>query len=308
MRGDPIQQGKQAQEMKPVKAHRQQGPAAWRARCGERTSGLARRRHAVGSLVLAGAIGLLSAGARSAEGDTGLAQDAGAPQTLDETRLTMDKWIETQQIISREGKDWQQGKEILLGRLELVKNEIASLQEKISQAQAGVVEAGKKRDELAAENDKLKSANEQLAQAVTGMEAEVRRLFKTLPEPIATRLQPLYQRIPEDPTKTNVSAAERFQNVLGILNEVNKAHSDITVAFEVRNLADGRPAEVQVIYVGLAQAFYVSSGGEAGIGKPTPDGWTWTPSKSIAGDVLMALDILQGKHSPAFVPLPVTIQ
>ncbi len=293
--------------MNPVKAPRQQSPAAQRARCGERSSGLVRRRRTVGSLVLAGAIGLLSAGARPGPDET-VAQDAGGSQTLDETRLTMDKWIETQQIISRESKDWQQGKEILLGRLELVKNEIASLQSKIGEAQAGVVEADRKRGELVAENDRLKAANAQLNEAVAGMEAEVRKLFKTLPEPIATRLQPLYQRVPEDPTKTNVSAAERFQNVLGILNEVNKANSEITVAFEVRNLSDGRPAEVQVMYVGLAQAYYVSAGGEAGIGKPTPDGWVWESSNSIAGDVLMAFDILQGKHSPAFVPLPVTIQ
>ena len=60
-----------------------------------------------------------------------------APPTLEETRLTMDKWLETQQIISKERKDWQQGKEILLGRLELVKKEVATIEEK---TQAGRVE------------------------------------------------------------------------------------------------------------------------------------------------------------------------
>ena len=38
-----------------------------------------------------------------------------AAPTLDETRLTLSKWIETQQIISKERNDWQQGKEILQG-------------------------------------------------------------------------------------------------------------------------------------------------------------------------------------------------
>ena len=53
----------------------------------------------------------------------------------------MGKWIETQQIISKERKDWQQGKEILLGRLELVKQEVATLEEKIKQAETSVAEA-----------------------------------------------------------------------------------------------------------------------------------------------------------------------
>ena len=57
-------------------------------------------------------------------------QDPRADSSLEETRLTMGKWIETQQIISKERNEWQQGKEILQGRLELVKKETAGLEEK----------------------------------------------------------------------------------------------------------------------------------------------------------------------------------
>lgn len=231
-----------------------------------------------------------------------------ASPTLEETRLTMDKWLETQQIISKERKDWQQGKEILLGRLELAKKEVATLEEKTRQAESSVAEADKKRNELLTENDQLKAANAQLTWAVTGMEGEIRQMFKQLPEPIQTKLQPLYQRIPEDPAKTRVAAAERFQNILGILNELNKTNNEITVSYEVHNLSDGRPSEVKAMYVGLAQAYYVSTRGEAGIGCPTAEGWKWEPSKAVARDVLTALEILEGKQSPAFVPLPVTLK
>jgi hypothetical protein len=232
----------------------------------------------------------------------------GGSPTLEETRLTMGKWIETQQILSRERNDWQQGKEILVGRLDLIHKEIATLEEKIAQAQAGATEAARKRDELIAEKDKLVETGSQLTGVVARLEGEVRRLFKTLPEPIQSKIQPLYQRIPEDPENTRVSAAERFQNVIGILNELNKTNNEISVGVEVHTLSDGKPSEVQAIYVGLAAAYYASPRGEAGIGRPGPDGWTWEPSKAIAGDVSTALEILQGKQSPAFVPLPVKIQ
>jgi len=267
-----------------------------------------RQRLAFGTFLLTSAICLLSSGVLSAEMSTGDVDKISAPPTLEETRLTMDKWLETQQIISKERKDWQQGKEILICRLELVKKEIATLEEKTKQAESSVTEANKKRNELLAENDQLTAAGAQLTVAVAGMEGEVRQMFKQLPEPIQTKLQPLYQRMPEDPSKTRVAAAERFQNVLGILNELNKTNNEITVSYEVHNLANGRPSEVKAIYVGLAQAYYVSARGEAGIGRPTADGWKWEPSKAVARDVLMALEILEGKQSPAFVPLPVILK
>jgi hypothetical protein len=140
------------------------------------------------------------------------------------------------------------------------------------------------------------------------MEGQIRKLAKQMPEPIATKLQPLLQRMPAEGAPSRVSTAERFQNVLGILNELNRANSEITVAYEIRTLADGTSSEVQVIYVGLAQAYYNSPRGEAGIGRPSEDGWKWAPAPEAAASILLALEIIQGKHSPSFVPVPIDIR
>ncbi|MBL9120431.1 MAG: DUF3450 family protein [Phycisphaerae bacterium] len=228
--------------------------------------------------------------------------------TLDEARLVMGKWIETQQIISKERNDWQQGKEILTGRVKIVGDEIAVLEQKIATAKASVKETDAKQAELTADADRLKAATADLASKVSAMEAEVRRLLVAMPDPVKKRLQPLADRIPSDPAATKVTAAERFQNVLGILNEINKANSDIAINYEVHELANGKSAEVQAIYIGLAQAYFVSAAGDAGIGRPSLEGWTWEPSTAISNDILKALEIMQGKHTPAFVPVPVTIQ
>jgi hypothetical protein len=236
-------------------------------------------------------------------------QESGPKErTLEELRLTMDKWIETQQIISKERKDWQQGKEIILNRTELVKKEISFLEEKIKQAQDGVTGANSKRAELESENETLKVTAQQLTDSVAIVEDRIRSMHKLLPEPVKERLLPLYQRVPEDSSKTRVSIAERYQNALGILNELNKANNEITVTYEVRTLAGDKPAEVKTVYVGLGQAYYVSAGGEAGIGRPAESGWAWEPSKSVSREILGVLDILSGKQSPAFVRLPVKME
>lgn len=264
---------------------------------------------ALGAMVIACALLLLSAGAFAAEKSDAKAESSATPVSLEETRLTMDKWIETQQIISKERKDWQQGKEILQGRLEMVKKEVETLKEKVKQAGSSVAETEKKRKEFLAEDNLLKEAGKQLTDAITVMEGDIRNVYKQLPDPVQTKLQPLYQRVPEEPSKTRVSAAERFQNVLGILNELNKANNELAVSYEVHKLADGKPSEVRAVYIGLAQAYYISARGEGGIGRPTADGWKWEASDTaVARDILGALEIIQGKQTPAFVPLPVKIQ
>jgi hypothetical protein len=132
--------------------------------------------------------------------------------------------------------------------------------------------------------------------------------MKQMPEPVATKLAPLMQRMPTDPSNTRVTVAERFQNVLAVLSELNKANSELSISYEIRKFADGSSGEVQVIYLGLAQAYYISPRGDAGIGRPGEDGWTWTPAPEAARSILSTLEIIQGKESPAFVPLPITIK
>ena len=251
---------------------------------------------------------VICSGATTVQDVPGRSATAPASATLEETRLVMGKWIETQQIVSKERNDWQQGKEILGGRLELVKKEIASLEEKLAQTEVDIAKNSAKKDELQAESAQLETASAQLTEAVTRLESDVQKLFKSLPAPLQIKLSPLQQRIPDDSATTKVSVAERFQNVLVILGGVNGANNEITINYEVHTLADGKPSEVKAIYVGLAQAYYVSASGEAGIGRPANEGWTWEPSKAIANDILKVLEIQQGKHSPAFVPLPVKLQ
>lgn len=231
-----------------------------------------------------------------------------SPASLEETKVLMGKWIETQQIIAKERTDWQQGKEILAGRIKLVGDEIAALEAKIAAAKASLTETQAKRDELVAEGERLKATTSTLAESVAAMESDVRGLLASTPDPVLATVRPIADRMPTAQTVKEVSAAERFQNVLGILNELAKANNDIAVRYETHTLSDGRTAEVQAIYLGLAQAYFVSATGEAGIGRPTPRGWTWQESKAIGRDVLTALEIIQGKHTPAFVPVPVTIR
>src|SRR5262245_734995 len=228
--------------------------------------------------------------------------------TLDSARGTLDKWVETQQILSREKKDWVQAKELLTSRIQLVKDEIAQLRLQVDETHKSEQDFQKSRSESVGERDAAKSVSGELAAEAAALEGKVRALYKAMPESMREKVQPLYDRMPTDPETTKVTVAERYQNVLGILNEMNRLNGEITVASEIRLLSDGKPSEVKTVYLGLGQAWYLSARGEAGVGRPGPDGWIWRPAPEGAPEVAHVLEILQNKSSPKFIQLPVTIQ
>ena len=135
--------------------------------------------------------------------------------SIEQVRLTLAKWMETEQIISKERQDWAQGKEILQGRIDLVGKEVELLRQRIGQTDADTAKSHTRRDELLAKIEERKALATQLADSASVMEGQLRSLVKWLPDPVRAKLNPLVQRIPEDPANSKVTVAERFQNILG---------------------------------------------------------------------------------------------
>jgi hypothetical protein len=215
-------------------------------------------------------------------------------------RVTIEKYVEAQALLSKEQKDWAAGKDALQTRMDVIRREIESLQKRIGEADASIAEADKKRAELLAD---------QLLATVVALETRTQALLLRLPEPLRERVKPLTQRLPAAGEATKQSIAERWQNVIGILNEVNKWNGEITVTSELRALPDGSSVEVAVVYAGIGQGWYAASNGKvAGIGTAVATGWQWQPANELAPAVLKAIKVIKNEEPAAFVPLPVRIQ
>lgn len=238
-----------------------------------------------------------------------LAESGEGAQALASTRDTLAKWVETQQILSKEKRDWQLGREVLEQRIELLSNEISALETKVAAGRAAIAEADHERSDLARRDGALKSSTQNAAAKISALETGTLALLRAAPPVLAERVAPLRQRIPRDAARTTLSLAERWQNVIGILNEVNKFDREITVISEVRELPGGGTAEVKSLYLGLGQAYYVTPAGDAaGTGRPGPDGFEWTAADVLAGEISRAIAILHNEDVPAYVPLPVEIR
>lgn len=264
-----------------------------------------RRRPAAALAVSCSAILLVSAVSLA------FVQDPKKPaEKIRDARATLEKWVETRQLISEEKSEWAVARQSLLDRIDLVQSQVDRLKNEIAEDEAGLTEVDEQKVELTDEQEKLKEASAGLAALIDQLEERTVKLIARLPEPIVEKVRPLTQRIPKDPAATKESLSARFANVAGILNEVNKFHGQVSAHTEVRELADGTEAQVTAMYFGLGQAFYSGGeGGAAGFGTVNPDGgWTWTPASDAADDIHRAIKILNNEEKPGFVRLPIRVR
>lgn len=251
--------------------------------------------------LLAGSIALLALAAAPAF-------RAQEPATPEESRAVIDRWVEARRLLSQEERDWQLGREVLADRIALMEREIEAVRARIAEAQGGITEADRKREELLAASDRLKRTTALHVAALAGLEEQALALLARLPEPIRERVRPLSQRIPTPGAESRLGLGERFQNLIGVMNEVDKFHRDVSLVTEVRKLADGRTAEVATVYLGVGQAYYATADGTAaGFGTATDGGWEWFPADAAAPQILQAIAILKNEQVAAYVDVPVRI-
>jgi len=260
---------------------------------------VARRRIGGGIILSAAAVCLLSCGVLLAEK---------SKDVLLRTRSALDKWVEVSRRIASEKRDLALAKDMLGKRIELVQDEIDSLQGKTDEANKGVEKIDEESASLAEEDEKLKETSSSLAQTVAGLEERTKKLLKRLPDPIRELVKPLSQQIPENPQAAKLSVSQRFQNIVGILNEVSKFNRHITVTSEVRKLPDETSVEVTAFYIGIGQAYYTGANGKvAGVGRPSESAWIWTPQNQAAGQITRAIAIHRNEQVASFIPLPIQI-
>lgn len=236
-----------------------------------------------------------------------------APQSeFDAARATLEKWVETRQLISKEKSDWAVESQSLTDSVDLLKKELATLEENITKAEGDTTAADTEREKLLADNEALKGAAATVGTLVAGIEQRVLKIISALPEDLKGRenMQLLARRIPKNPQSTRLSLSERMQTIVVILTEVEKFNGSLNIAVETRKVPSGEMAQVTTVYLGLAQGYYVDATRKfAGILTPGPDGWVATDRNDLApliGDVLDLYN--KQKQPPQFVEIPVEIK
>lgn len=225
-----------------------------------------------------------------------------------ETRSTLEKWVETRQLISRTRADWLNSKEMLQQNAQLFERELQAVREQSAKLTTNNSQIDKERRE--AESAK-QAAEESLGRArlfASEFETQVRALVPSFPAPLQEALKPLLLRIPTD-ANTKMTSAERMQVLVGILNEVDKFNSAISVFNEKQRNAKGEEMAVETVYVGLGAAYFANEAGDfAGLGSPGANGWEWQMRNDLGPSVREVIRIYRNEHPAQFVSLPAVIR
>jgi septal ring factor EnvC (AmiA/AmiB activator) len=232
-----------------------------------------------------------------------------AQTSLNDKRDVVKNWIETRQTLARVRADWAAEKDTLTAAVAAFERELKTLNDSIGKADTGSVKTEDERKQVEADRAKLDAAIAQAKGVVTKLEAKLMQLSKALPEPVLAKVQPFFNRIPKDPADTKATLPERTQNLVGILNEVDKFNAAITVESEIRKNPAGADVQVRTLYLGLGQAYFTDTEGNyAGSGIPTAEGWQWTVQNDLSPAIRKAIAVYENTAPVQFVELPVQIK
>ena len=232
-----------------------------------------------------------------------------AELALTEARSTLEKWVETRQLISKTRGDWRSDKEMLEQTVALLERELKSVEEQIGKVSTNNAAAERERTQADASLKLSQAAMDRAKGFVTEFEPKLTAALPALPAPLQDILKPLISRIPRDASSTKMATTERVQVLVGILNELDKFNSAVNIFSEKRRNPRNEEVAVETVYIGLGAAFFVNESGDfAGVGSPKAGSWEWASKPELAASVREVIKIYRNEASARFVPLPVVIK
>ncbi|MBE7501023.1 MAG: DUF3450 family protein [Verrucomicrobiales bacterium] len=227
---------------------------------------------------------------------------------LGETRTTLEQWVQTHQLLSRTRADWAKDQDLLEQTRALFQRELKSLDEQVARLETNQVAMAGERTAAEAQDTLFRAALDGVRGPLAQVETRIKTLEPIFPPVLRSTLQPLLNRLPTTPQPTNVTVAARLQAVLTLLSEIDKFNGTLTLVEETRPGPQGKAVAVDVLYAGLAQAWFVDKTATfAGVGIPGPTGWNWTSRPEVANAVARAIRVYRNELPAAFVALPLEL-
>ena len=218
-----------------------------------------------------------------------------------ELRTTISKIVDVKTQASEEKNEWEGRKAEMAELLKLHRKELALLDEELEKAGSSAGGYDEKKREAEEELEKLKAARRVASEAVVRNRDRMLAMAKLFPQPLVDQTE--VEQITLEEWESGDEARDGLQAILGMVTKAEQFNRRITRLKEER---DGR--QVEVLYLGLARAYYADRSGNAGVGEPAKNGWVWTSMPDLNKEVVKAFDELDKKRPPEVVKLPVKIK
>ncbi len=219
-------------------------------------------------------------------------------------KQALKEWVLTKQLISKETSQWAVEKESLADLNVVRQREIKQLGEFSKAAGIRIAEIDKQRKQFSQEKADLTSWRRGLKTQINVLENELRPLIPLFPLSLRSKMEEALTRLETPDTERPLQ--HRTRDVLLVMQACLNFQNTITLDADIRPI-DGEDREIEILYLGLTQAWYVDQTGKySGYGVPGPEGWIWTEEPALATSIRQAIAIQSRQATPAFVTLPLS--
>jgi hypothetical protein len=236
------------------------------------------------------------------------AEAADSQQPLPTTKTfeaLVSKWVNLRRQITVEEQSWKEQKAHLERERELLVKERELLEKEIAEKENLQASQEKERTELVHKKQAYQKSLDDTLSALSAAEADLRRWRRRIPSSLLSASEKQFDKL-ERTSKQSVS--QRLQLILSLYAEVERLQYGVHVVKEVLHTDSAREREFDVIYLGLAQGYCVSSDGKlAGIGRPAKEGWVWRWRPAIASEVQKGIEYYKHERIADFVHLPLKV-
>lgn len=227
------------------------------------------------------------------------------PPSAENVEVVAAEWVKTRIETTRIETDWALQRQLLESTVTGFTERAQTLETKRDYLQA---KTAKDREEIAALEamDKTSVLNLQaVEERVKAMSTRLLQLRRSLPPRLSTALEMSYRSL----AANNLTVSERMQLNMTVLNRCAQFNRAISDEQEIIDINSGGNSELlEVIYWGLSQGYALNrTTGQAWLGFPGPQGWTWESHPEAAAAVTRLISIHHDKSDPDFVTVPARI-
>ncbi|MDU0355670.1 DUF3450 family protein [Paraglaciecola aquimarina] len=240
-----------------------------------------------------------------------------AAEQVDDLDKLVAQWTQLEQQQQQLSQRWQESKIQQDQLLILLKQERQQLQTTIGQHTAQRDEVINKRAELLQQQTQLEQVQQNMQSELAKVSDVLLGMYQQLPPLLKHQWQGDIDALTGDHVSL-LTTSEQLDKILLLLKSLESFEQRIALHQTTMQLANSenssvqRAVEIQVdqVYLGLSQGWYLSKSGEYwGIGTTTPQGWQWQhqSSKLDVEALRSTITMLNDPATAQWVSLPINI-
>lgn len=223
------------------------------------------------------------------------------------TRSMIEQWIQAEKAESKAKTAWKLERQNLKNHQLLLQSEKDSLEQQLRSLDEKQVSESGERENLERSISELENSKAILKERIEQSENDLNLLLPKLPPLLRKKIESQLPNQSES-NQTGSNLVRRLQKLIGGWNELHQFQNEVSIVKQLIPLVDSSEVEAEVLYFGLAQAYFVTPDDQrAGIGKVNSSKWVWTEIPNLGPEIRTALKSMNLPDPRNPVTLPATL-